>query len=168
MRNIFVVPLLIVCLLIQHTPALATDCWIRELVPAKNETCGDCDSDWNCVSGMWIVPQYYKCALAGTGEDGKTTCNRQAQQIAKYWNCSDSVNWTNVVVCAIEIGAAGIACAACIVDPTKLTCAACIAAGVGAGVGCASADFCECDKDDWQQDIYKSVFTSLAGCECTG
>jgi hypothetical protein len=142
-------------------------CYIRELSAAQSSDCGECDDDWNCISGTYDVPQYYKCANAGTGEQGRVECNITMQQIATYYPCEESINWTGFIGCAAGVLGAAACCLPCIADPTKLSCAACAVCIVAAGGNCAIQDFCDCEKGD-SQSTWRGVFSSLSGDYCEG
>ena len=154
------------------------DCYIRELQPALNQDCTGC-SDWDCTNdgGAFVVPSYYACKPAGTGEGGKTICSSQNQQIADFYPCEN--DWQQSTIFACVGTSAGCVAGAIICATTTFAtaglAAACwtgVAACVVAAGGTCSTGACgwlHCQKDTANvQHVWRQVFVSLSGDECAG
>lgn len=153
-------------------PAYAVDCWIRELVPAQNDSC-DCQDSDCAQSGVSVAPQHYRCAPAGAGESGKDDCSAQSQQIASWYPCETDWYQSTILACIGSFVGSIPACAACVAEPTKLSCIACAAAvaGSAACAGSAAGDLCGvwlgCVKDtDGVQSTYRSIYQSMPSGTC--
>lgn len=147
--------------------SLDAACKIRELVPAASAQCPNYGETGDCGSGVSSYPQYYRCADAGTGESGRCECTAVPQQIATWYPCEEDTNWANFVMCVAALVGCGAACAACILEPTKISCVGCVACAGTAIPGCLIADYTSCTKGT-SQATYRNVFQALSGGNCVG
>ncbi|MHC4396110.1 MAG: hypothetical protein ACYS1A_10700 [Planctomycetota bacterium] len=173
------ISLLLIVALITATPLstaqagqLGPGCYIRELVAAQDDDCPDCDPVDLCTGGAYVIPQYYQCQTAGSGEAGKCYCNYSFQVAGTWYPCENNWDVSEIIACVATTGICAAACTACIVDPTKITCGACVACLVYWAAECWQG-WCgwieSCDKDTGAgQSIYRSVFQSLEGEACEG
>lgn len=140
-------------------------CWVRELVATESANC--LTPEGACKNGTYAVPEYYRCASSGTGVPGRVNCSFARQQIGTFYDCDDSTNWLAYAACVVGIGSCGVSCAACIADPTKLTCIGCAVACADAAIACPMASYSSCTAKD-PQTVFRHVFSSLSGDNCNG
>jgi hypothetical protein len=163
----------IMCLLVAAVFSLSTpvatmaQCKIRELVAAENGSCPTCLQ--GCSGGVYTIPQYYRCADAGTGQAGKCVCNGHSSPIATYYPCELDFNTTHYLACLAGAAACGALCGACLVPPVSaVACASCIACVAALVRGCEWCDYNTCVKGTAQTGCYRYVFDSLSGADCQG
>lgn len=142
-----------------------SSCYIRELVPAENGSCPTCEQ--GCTGGVYTIPQYYRCAGAGTGEYGRTECNSNRTQIGTYYPCEEHFVWGVFWACVFKAYLCTIPCTPCLAAPSPATCAACIICVGFYFDDCKHCNLNVCEKGEGQ-DIYRSVFSSLSGETCEG
>ena len=158
----------IVALLLTTCYPAEACCWIRGLIPAQQESCPSCGDDGNgCTGGVYSVPAYYGCVAAGSGESGRRTCRSQSQWIGTWYPCEENIDWGGYITCILAVAGCAVTCAACILEPTKLSCIGCAVTCGAAGAGCYFSNYCDCEKGTGQS-VTRSIFVALEDANCTG
>ena len=151
--------------------ALGSDCpcYIREYRAAEEPPCPACDETNLCTGTTTWIQARHICAAAGWGEAGKTECEGESAQIATYYNCEENWDISHFIACGATAAGCAAACAACLLEPTKISCTACVACVVGYGAGCTeNCGYVEaCEKVN-PQDVFRHRFKRLKGDACEG